>query len=215
VNPALVVAALAVVAGGVTCVAARDGRVALGGLAASLALAPLVADPLPGLLPLAARIVAAALTTYLLWIVVRDAPASTRGSLLGWPTEALVAAAAFVVGFGTRGLGAAAVGPAEAQAAGFALIALAVGPIVFARDILRLGIGVILLVSGAVLVRASLSGTPTQLEQLITCGLVVGLGGSVAFVCDRAVAVRGDYRLLAGDDDDPAARPAARPREGA
>ena len=41
------------------------------------------------------------------------------------------------------------------------------------RDVLRVGIGSLLLIDGALLVRAGLGGTPDQLEQLITTGALV------------------------------------------
>jgi hypothetical protein len=188
VNPALFAAALVVAAGAVVCVSARDARIALAGLAATLIAAPFLADPLPGPLPLAARVVAALLASYLPWILVREPGSITRGSLLGWPVESLVAAAAFVIGFGTAGLGAPALGPAEAQAGGFAMIALAVGPLVFGRDVFRSGAGAVLLLGGVMLVRSSLAGTPGPLEELVTSALFVGLGGAVAFLISMAEA---------------------------
>jgi hypothetical protein len=187
-NPALLAAAAVVVAGGVVCLSARDARLALAGLATTLLVAPLIADPLPEPTVVAARMVSAALAAYLPWIVVRDPSAVTRGSLLGWPVEALVAAAVFVIGFGTAGLGASPLGPAEAQGAGFALVALSVGPIIFGRDVFRLGSGAVLLVGGTLLVRVGLAGTPSALEQLVTGVLFVGLGGAVAFLASSAVA---------------------------
>lgn len=187
-SPALLAAAAVVVAGGVVCLSARDARLALAGLAATLLVAPLVADPLPEPVVLAARTVSALLAVYLPWIVIRDPSSATRGSLLGWPVEALVAAAAFVIGFGTAGLGAAPLGPPVAQGAGFALVALSIGPIVFGRDIFRLGSGAVLLVGGTLLIRVGLAGTPSALEQLVTGILFVGLGGAVAFLAANAVA---------------------------
>jgi hypothetical protein len=76
-----------------------------------------------------------------------------------------------------------------AAAAGFALAALAVLPVVTGRDILRIGIGLSLLLGGALLVRASLGGTPDSLEELMTAGLVATLGGAVAIL---AIAARTD-----------------------
>ena len=187
-NPALVAVAAVVVGGGVLCLAGRDARLALAGLSITLLFAPLLSDPLPTALELAARAVASILATYLIWIVVRDPAASTRGSLLGWPVEALMSAAAFAIGFGTAGLGAAPLGPPEAQGAGFALVALSVGPIVFGRDVVRLGSGALLLVGGVMLVRVALAGAPTPLEQLVTGVLFVGLGGAVAFLASQALA---------------------------
>ena len=129
------------------------------------------------------------LAGYLLWIATRGDRVRTRGSLVGWPTDAFLAVAAAVVGFGSHGLGAPAAGPPLAAAAGFALAALAILPVLTGRDILRLGLGLCLLLGGALLVRTSIGGTPDSLEQLLTAGLVATLGGAVAIL---AVAARAD-----------------------
>ena len=50
------------------------------------------------------------------------------------------------------------------------------------RDILRIGIGLVLLLTGALLVRTSLGGTPTELEDILSAGLVATLGGAVAIL---------------------------------
>jgi hypothetical protein len=178
-NPVLGAVAAAVLAGAVVAVSVREGRLAVVGLAATLIFAPLLADPLDTPLGLAARLAGGILAAYLLWIAVRDG-GITSGSTLGWPAEALLAAAAFVVGVGTHGLGAPALGPAEAQAAGFALAALAIVPVATGRDVLRIGIGLFLLLQAALLVRVGLDGNPSELEQLVTAALVAALGGAVA-----------------------------------
>jgi hypothetical protein len=173
----IVLAGLAcvVVAGAVVAVTARETRAALLGLLVCLLAASLVADPLP----IAARLVSAFLACRLIAVAIRNLDEPTSGSRLGWPVEVLAAAAAAVIGFGTHGLGSPGEGPAEAQAAGFAIGVLAASPIVTSRDVFRLGIGAILLLVGGLLVRAGLAGTPSELEQLVTSGLVVGLGGAV------------------------------------
>jgi len=186
-SAALLAAAAVVIAGGVINLSARDAPLALAGLAVTLLVAPLIADPLPEPAVVAARVVAAALAVYLAWIVIRDSGPVLRGSVLGWPIEALLGAAAFVIGIGTAGLGATPVGPAEAQGAGFALIALSVGPIVFARDVFRMASGAVLLLGGVLLVRVGLAGTPSALEQLVTGILFVGLGGAIAFLSANAI----------------------------
>jgi len=201
-NPLLAVAAIVVTAGAVVGVAARDGRIALAGLAGVLVVSPFLADPLPPPLALMVRVVAAVLAVYLAWVAVRSPGSVTRGSLLGWPVEALIAAAAWLIGFGTAGLGAPAVGPPEAQAAGFALVALAVGPLVSGRDVYRLGSGAILLVSGVLLIRAALAGTPSQLEELVSAALFIGLGGAVAFlVAEAELAGAAGGEVLEEDPD--------------
>ena len=178
--------AIVVVVGGIVSVSAREPRVALLGTSLALLGAPFVSDPLPALLPLAARLVSATLATYLLWISTRDTLTISRGSALGWPVEALAAAAAFAVGWGTAGLGAPGLGPVVASASGFALASVAILPIVFGREVFRLGNGLILLVTASSLVRVSLGGAPVALEQLVIGAMTIGLGAAVAFLSVNA-----------------------------
>ena len=188
-NPALAGVALAVVVGAVIAGSARNARTAIFGLVITMVGVPLLADPVAAPLPLAARLVAAVLAGYLLWIATRGPRVRTGGSLVGWPTETFLAIAAATVGYGSHGLGAPAAGPALAAAAGFALAALAVLPVVTGRDILRIGLGLGLLLGGALLVRTSLGGPPDPIEQLMTAGLVATLGGAIAIL---AIAARSD-----------------------
>ena len=196
-----------VIAGAVVAVSAREARAALLGLLVTLLAAGLIADPLPGPLPFAARVAAAFLAARLIAIAVRDYTRPTAGSRLGWPVEALAAAAAAVVGFGTHGLGAPALGPAAASAAGFAVGVLAAAPIVSSRDVFRLGIGAMLLLVGGLLVRVGLGGTPSDLEQLVTAGLVAGMGGAIAVIVRGA---RDATEELAVTDDGGVPRPISR-----
>ena len=188
-NPALAGVALAVVVGAVIAGSARNARAAILGLVASLVFGPLLADPTGQPLGLAARLVGSVLAGYLLWIAARGPGVRTGGSRLGWPAEVLLAAGAAVVGYGSHGLGAPPVGPALAQAAGFALAALSIAAIANGRDVVRVGTGLLLLVSGAILVRTALGGTPEPLEQIIIAGLIATLGGAVAVL---AVSARAD-----------------------
>ena len=191
-NPLLAGLAAVVVAGAVVAVSAREARASLLGLLVVLLGAAVVADPLPTPPAIAARIAAALLAARLLVIAIRDLDGPTAGSRLGWPVEALAAAAAAVIGFGTHGLGAPALGPPEASAAGFAVGVLAAAPIVTSRDVYRLGIGAILLLVAALLVRVGLGGTPSDLEQLVTCGLIAGLGGAVGVIVRGARDATGE-----------------------
>jgi hypothetical protein len=195
VNPLLALVAVAVVGGGVVAVSARDARVALLGLVVALIASPLLADPTPALLPLAARLVSAILAAELVWITLRATTTRTRGSALGWPVEVLVATAAFLVGVGMAGLGVETAGPREAQAAGIALGVLALNPVLFGRDTFRLGVGLVLLVVAAIVLRVALAGTPGALEQLITGGMVVALGGALAVLCANAFQAGGEFEL--------------------
>jgi hypothetical protein len=190
VNPALVALAIATVAGGVLAVSSRDVRSVVLGLLVVLAAAPLVADPWPSPLAALARIAAALLAARLVIVGVRDLGA-TVGSRIGWPAAAILGAAAAVAGYGSHGLGATPLGPAAAQAAGFGLIVLSLAPLVLARDVFRLGVGAVLLVSGAQLVRVALDRPMTDAGQLVTALLVVGLGGAVAVIAAAARAAGG------------------------
>ena len=194
-NPALAAIAAVVVGGAVVAVTFRDARATLLGVLVVLLGAAFIADPLPGPLPIAARIVAAILACRLIAVAIRGENVLTTGSRLGWPVEILLAVAALLVGLGTHGLGAPPTGPVAAQAAGFAVGALAVGPIVSGRDVLRLGIGAMLLLVGALLVRVGLAGTPSELEQLVTSGLVIGLGGAIAVIAAGSRAATGSLDI--------------------
>jgi hypothetical protein len=193
-NPILALVALAIVGGAVVVVAARDTRTVLLALAVTLVASPLLADPLSMPLGLAARLVGAILATYLLWVVARDRgdasllPSPTEGSRIGWPAEILVAAGAAVVGFAAHGLGAPAAGPPLASAAGFAVAALALTPVVTGRDVVRVGTGLLLLIDAALLVRSALGGTPGEVEQLVTATMLIVLAGSLAALAAGARA---------------------------
>ncbi len=205
-NPALAGVALAVIVGAIVAVSARDARTAVLGLAVTMVAAPAIADPITATSGLAARVVAAILAVYLLWIAVRSGEAPTGGSRLGWAAEAALAAAAAIVGYDQHGLGATGLGPPVAQAAGFALAALAVAPLITGRDVLRIGIGLLLLMQGALLVGVGLDGTPTALEQIVTAGLIVGLGGAIAVLSTAARLDGPDGFSLTAE-----ARPSIRP----
>src|SRR5215213_4338558 len=103
-NPALVALATITIGGAVLAVSARDVRATVLGLLVALLGASLVADPWPGPLPILARIAATLLAVRLLAIGLRGEDA-THGTRIGWPTEALLAAAAGVAGYGSHGLG--------------------------------------------------------------------------------------------------------------
>ena len=165
-NPALAVLAGVTVGGAVLAVSARDSRMATLGVLIVLLGAPLIVDPWPGPLVVLGRVAAALLATRFLAIGLRGV-STTDGSRIGWPSELLIAAAAGVVGFGSHGLGAVGLGPAEAQAAGFALGAIAIGPLVVSRDVLRIGIGALLVLVAASLVRVGLAGPPAEAAGLV------------------------------------------------
>ena len=189
-NPALAALAVATLAGAVLAVTARDVRSVVLGLLVLLLAAPLISDPWPAPVSTLVRIAAGLLAARLIVVGVRDL-GPTVGTPLGWPTGAILAAGAAITGFASHGLGATGLGPPEAQAAGFGLIALAIAPLVVGRDVLRLGVGAVLLVVGATLVRAALDRPASEGDQLVAGILTVALGGAVAVIATAAGAAGG------------------------
>jgi hypothetical protein len=214
VNPILAGVALAVVVGAIVAMSSHDVRATALGVTVVLVASPLLVEPTAGPLGLAARFLGAILAGYLLAIVARDRsdtgrPASsTGGSRIGWPADALVAASAAIVGVAAHGLGAPAGGPALASAAGFAVAAIAVTPVLTGRDIVRVGVGALLLLDAGLLVRGALGGTPGDLEQLVTAGALVVLAGSLAALATYARADGSDGYALA--EEETTARPGRR-----
>lgn len=224
-TPVLLALAAVTVAGAVVAVSAREPRFAVLGALIALLGAAFVADPLPGSVALAARLTGTVLAGYLVWVSLRGVPVPTTGSRLGWPGAAAIAVAAVATGW----LAAAAVSavlvatPAEATPAGaaggladgslvahaamaaaFALAALAAGPVLVAGDVLRLGLGLLIAVGAADLVRASLAGRTDDVAELAV-GVAIALGGAgVAAVTRRSLRLHHDLALRA-----PAAREAA------
>jgi hypothetical protein len=137
-------------------------------------------------------------------------PASTTG----WAGSAAIAAAAFVAGWlaaGTLGaqlgggtpegpggggvaqaLLAGSVVPQAALGAALALTALAVPQVVLARDTLRLGVGLLLLLAAAGLVTNALAGRLDDVTELGGALLAVAAGGGVAAVIASSIRRGGD-----------------------
>ena len=152
--------------------AARDARIAVLGLAIVLVLSPLLADPDRRRWDLR-RGSSARSWRATSWgssaATAGGGSAATGGSRIGWPAELLVAAGARRRIRG-HGLGAPADGPAIGSAAGFAMAALAVVPLLTGQDVMRIGIGALLLVASGLVVRSALGGTPGDFEQLMPRG---------------------------------------------
>jgi hypothetical protein len=206
VNPALAAIAAVTIAGAVLAVSARDVRATQLGLLVVLLGAPLIADPWPDPLAILVRIAATLLALRLIAIGLRGSDA-TAGTRIGWPAEALVGGAAAVIGFGSHGLGAAGLGPAEAQAAGFALVGLAVAPLFLGRDVLRLAVGALLLLVGATAIRAGLDPSPSEGEQLVNALLTIAIGGAIAVIAAAARAAGGLDAIDVGRPGEAVQRP--------
>jgi hypothetical protein len=219
VTPALVVLAAVVAAGGVVAVSAREPRFAALGLLLVLVGTAYVADPLPDTLAIAARLTGAVLAGYLVWVALRRPGAPTSGWQIGWPGAASIAAVAFIAGWlaagalGTElaagsgegpGAGAAtalAAGgpvPEAAVAAAAALVALAIAPVLIARDALRLGLGLLLLVAAAELLRHAFAATADPVVELGMAILVATAGASVAALVSATLRTHGDLQLRVG-----------------
>lgn len=216
-NPTLAGVALAVTAGAVIAVSAREARAACIGLALALGLGPLLADPLPGPAVLGARVVTGILVVYLLRAVTAGTDVRGLGSRIGWPAESMLAAAAGIAGIAIAaslaslqpGSGGPAGDPLDALtssavilAAGLAAIAVGLTPAFLARDPLRSVIGLMLLLLGIVLARTGMAGPPGELEQLGVDGLLlaVGAAGAVITALDqRGAAIAAAPRAAAPD----------------
>jgi hypothetical protein len=198
VSPFQLGAALALLAGALAAVSARDRRWILGGLVVCLGFAGVVADPLPPPLAIAIRLVAALLGVSLVELAVRESPGPTQGAPLGPLTTALAAGAAAVVGYAASGVGSPAAGPALATAAGLGLATIAVGPLVLGRDVVRVGTSMVLLVTGVALVRAGLAGTPGPLEQVVIALVSLAILGATAAISAGALRAGHDLALTGG-----------------
>lgn len=227
-NPGIVAAAIVLVLGAVVAVSAREGRLAVLGLAVVLVAAPVVADPLPPITSLAIRLTGAVLAAYLIRAALRAGSATTLGTHLGWPVVVLQAAAAAVIGFGIAldaafGLeGAAAPDgvPVLAGAlpdfvlpigvaAGAAVLVLSIEPIAAARDGLRLGIGLLLALSSMTVIRGALLGPAGGLEHIVVAATIAAIAAGTAVVCLGAAASGGGLSLSRLPASIRARRPAA------
>jgi hypothetical protein len=216
VTPALVVLAVLVTVAAVVATSAREPRLAALGMVVTIVGAAYVTEPLPGVVALAARLAGSVLAGYLVWVALRGAPPPTAGWQLGWPGAAAVAIVAFAIGWlssGTvgsviavatgsgPGVGAAAAlaagspVPRAAFGAALALVALAAAPVLVGRDVLRLGLGLLLLLAAAGLLRNVMSVTTDGPVELALAILTALIGAAVAGVVGRSLAVHGDLDL--------------------
>ncbi len=203
-----------VVAGAVAAIAAATPRLAVLGLLLALLGAGYVAEPFPGPLGLATRLAGATLGVYLIWIALRRSPVAMPAASVGWPGAVAIGIVAFVAGWlgaGTLGaalgagsadgpglgsVGAALVAgspvPKAALGAAFALAALAIPQVLIARDTLRLGTGLLLLLAACSLVTNALVGRPDDVAALGGALLVAFAGAGVAAVIELSIRRGGD-----------------------
>jgi hypothetical protein len=174
----------AAVAGGIVAATVRNRRGVALGLAVALAAAPFAASPLPGTLGLAARVAGALLAAEVLLVACRVRRVRSEGSAIGVVAETAIAAAAFVVGLWIAPVKPLA-GPATEQAAGLALVVLALIPMT-GRDVLRIGVGTILLALGLSLLREAWLGPAQPFENLTLAALFVALAGATGLLISRS-----------------------------
>ncbi len=213
-TPVLVILAGLVVAGAVAAVAAATPRLAVLGLLLALLGAGYVAEPFQGLSGLLARLVGTTLGVYLIWIALRRSPVAMPAASIGWAGAVAVAIVAFVAGWlgagtlGTAlvsgpgaGLGLGAVGaalvagspvPKADLGAALALATLAIPQVLLARDTLRLGTGLLLLLAASSLVGNALTGRPDNVAALGGALLVAFVGAGVAAVIELSIRRGGD-----------------------
>lgn len=212
-TPALVALAVVVGVGAVVAMSARLPRLAILGALVALAGSAYVADPLPSPVALGARLAGTTLAAYLLWIAARGAP-RLEGTGPGLPGSAALAGVAFLAGWlgaGTLGsavasgagdgpgagalAGALASGSLVARAAAgaaLALAAVAALPVLLPRDVLRLGLGLLLLIAGAGLLRSALAGSPDEGAELLLAVLTALAGAGVAATVSAGLRRGGD-----------------------
>ena len=176
------VAGLVVVAAAAAAVVLVDGRAVAGALFVALAVSPFATDPLPGALEIAARLVAAMLAAYVLWIVMKGGAVKSAGTAIGIVAELGVAAGAYALGWWLEPIHPLQ-GPIAEQATGFALVALAVLPLAGA-NVLRAGIGIVLIILGAGLVMQAWLGPAPALVQLALTVLLLAVPAGLSLVVD-------------------------------
>jgi hypothetical protein len=214
---ALVLLALLVAGGAVVAVGAATPRFAALGMFVALVGSAYVADPLPDTLALAVRLVGSTLGAYLVWIALRRAPRRVPGISVAWPGALAIAGVAFLTGWlaaeslgaalsagagdgpGLGSIGAAlAAGSPVARAAlgaSLALAAVAVAPVVIARDLLRTGLALLLALASATLLRNALGTSADPVFELAVAVLTAASGAAIGAVIASALRRTGDLVL--------------------
>ena len=176
------VAGLLVVAAAGVAVIVRDGRAVAVAVFVALLLSPFAATAIPGTLQLAARGVAALMAAYVLWVVMKGGAVRSEGSAIGPIAELAVAAGVYAVGWWIQPVGPLQ-GPLSEQASGFALVALAVLPLA-GSNVLRAGVGVLLILLGVSLVMDAWLGPMPALGQLGLTALLLAIPGAMSMLVD-------------------------------
>jgi hypothetical protein len=177
-----VIAGVLVLAAAATAITVSDGRAVAIALFVALLISPFAASPLPGALEIAARAVAALLAAYVLWIVMKGGAVKSEGTAIGIGAELAFGAAAYVLGWWLQPVHPLQ-GPLGEQATGFALVALAVLPL-SGSNVLRAGVGVMLLALGMSFVMETWLGPSPALAQLALTALLLVIPGALSLLVD-------------------------------
>jgi hypothetical protein len=208
-SAALLAAALVVASGSIAALASADARLGLVGLAAALAAAGLLADPLPSPAIVGVRLTAALLVVTLLRTAgppaVARHPATEaetgRQAHLGWPAETLLGLAGAVAGIAIAA-GLASFAPVTGSDAGTAapltiasllspaalalglagLIAAIAAPALVSGVGLRRATAAVLLVEGVFLARIGLAGPPAVLEEVVLAALLSAVAAAAGLI---------------------------------
>jgi hypothetical protein len=181
----VVAAALIAAMGGVVAIAARDGRVVALGLLVAMVAAPFAASPQPSSLAVVFRVLGSLLAAYLLLAAAPSQSIASAGSGIGVLGETAVAGAAFSIGWFIAPVQPL-TGPLAAQAAGVALVALAIVPLT-GRDVFRVG-------------------SESSVGQIVLTALLVAMAGATSLLISPFDAITGK-RMAAAEA--PAAVPSA------
>lgn len=174
------VGALVAIGGSLVAVVSRDSRLVALGLLTAMVAAPLASSPEPGYLTMVFRFLGAVLAAYLLWTAARSRSIDSEGTGIGAVSELALAVAAFCVGWLATPVKPLA-GPLAAQAAGFALVGLAIVPLT-SRNVLRAGTAVAILGLGLNLLLWAWIGPASSLQQIVTTALLVGVVGATSLL---------------------------------
>lgn len=214
----LIAIVLAIGAGAVVAVSTREPAAAAVGLTVALVGSALLSDPLPSPAILGARFTAALLAASLIrWAAIggprqfspigwpAEALLATAGAIAGLGLaiglDALALGAGAPFGGGPAGSGGGALpgfaAPDLAQAltagalivaAGTALLAVGVAPLVHGEPGARRAIGLVLVTQAVLVLRVGIAPAPTDLEEIARAGLLVAVAACGAALA-RATAV--------------------------
>jgi len=191
----VVAAALVAVVGGMVAIAARDDRVVALGLLVAMVAAPFASSPQPTVMTVAFRILGSLLAAYLVLAAARSQSILSEGSGIGVLAEMAIAAAAFSIGWFILPVNPLA-GPLAAQAAGVALVALAIVPLT-GRDVFRAGIGAAVLVIGGSLLLQAWAGPSSSVGQIVLTALLVAVAGATSLLISPFDAPAATRKVMA------------------